>query len=160
MHKGAKSYRVTVFCLGFLIIILYGEALQRVEPFAAIGQVVYHVATILHPLQGSPLLPTGTLTHLFTDIEGSSQSWEEFPQAMNDTLAQHDAILREAVESQQGIVIKTTGDGLQAVFNSTAAAIRAAISSQRDLLTQTRVDSGPLLVRMALYTGEAEEAMS
>ena len=58
-----------------------------------------------------PELPTGTVTFLFTDLEGSTRLWEEHPDAMRDALARHDEILRDAVEKRDGVVVKTTGDG-------------------------------------------------
>jgi len=61
-------------------------------------------------------LPTGTVTFLFTDIEGSTRLWEGHPAAMQAALALHDVLMREIVETQGGRVIKTTGDGLHAVF--------------------------------------------
>ncbi len=65
---------------------------------------------ILSSIQRLRLFPSGTVTFLFTDIEGSTQLWERYPTAMHATLAQHDAILRTAVESRHGAVVKTTGD--------------------------------------------------
>jgi class 3 adenylate cyclase len=62
-------------------------------------------------------LPSGTVTFLFTDIEDSTKLWEQHPQAMRAALAHHDSILREAIESHNGHIIKTTGDGVHAVFN-------------------------------------------
>ena len=56
-------------------------------------------------------LPTGTVTFLFTDIEGSTKLWEKYPEEMKFALAKHDAFLKEAVESNNGQIIKTTGDG-------------------------------------------------
>lgn len=61
-------------------------------------------------------LPSGTVTFLFSDIEGSTQLWEKHPQEMRAALAQHDSILREAIESNHGHLVKTTGDGAHAVF--------------------------------------------
>jgi class 3 adenylate cyclase len=61
-------------------------------------------------------LPSGTVTFLFTDIESSTQLWENHPEAMKDALAKHDLILREAIGSNGGQVIKTTGDGIHGVF--------------------------------------------
>ena len=63
-----------------------------------------------------PELPTGTVTFLVTDLEGSTRLWEEHPEAMRDALARHDEILRDAVEKRDGVVVKTTGDGLHAAF--------------------------------------------
>src|SRR5690349_7433331 len=66
-----------------------------------------------HRLDG---LPSGTVTFLFTDLEGSTRLWEDFPEAMRHALARHDAILRDAVASHDGRVVKTTGDGVHGVF--------------------------------------------
>ena len=62
-------------------------------------------------------LPSGTVTFLFTDIEGSTRLWEEHPDAMRDALARHDELLREAIEAHGGHVVKTTGDGCMAAFS-------------------------------------------
>ena len=61
-------------------------------------------------------LPSGTVTFLFTDIEGSTRLWEEHPDAMRDALARHDELVREAIEAHGGYVVKTTGDGFHAAF--------------------------------------------
>ena len=55
-------------------------------------------------------LPTGTVTFLFTDIEGSTKLWDEHPEAMKSALEEHDSILKEAIELNHGYIIKTTGD--------------------------------------------------
>ena len=72
-------------------------------------------------------LPTGTVTFLFTDLEGSTRLWEAHPEEMRGALARHDAILREAVEANRGHVVKTTGDGLLAVFSVAGDAVAAAV---------------------------------
>jgi predicted ATPase/class 3 adenylate cyclase/Tfp pilus assembly protein PilF len=95
-------------------------------------------------------------TFLFTDIEGSTRLWERQPRAMAAALAQHDALLRAAIQAADGAVFKTAGDAFYAVFPSPAAAIAAAIAAQRAL-----TDAGPemaalLRVRMAIHAGEAE----
>src|SRR5207244_9806058 len=59
-------------------------------------------------------LPSGTVTFLFTDLEGSTRLWEEHPDAMRDALARHDEFIREAVVGNRGHVVKTTGDGVHA----------------------------------------------
>jgi class 3 adenylate cyclase len=56
-------------------------------------------------------LPSGTVTFLFTDIEGSTRLWEEHPEEMREALAHHDGLLRAAIEAYGGYVVKTTGDG-------------------------------------------------
>ena len=103
-----------------------------------------------------PELPTGTVTFLFTDLEGSTRLWEEHPEAMRDALARHDEILRDAVEKRSGHVVKTTGDGLHAVFAVGADAVVAAIDAQRALVAETWSLPEPLRVRMGLHTGAAE----
>ena len=75
-------------------------------------------------------LPVGTVTFLFTDIEGSTKLWEQNPEAMRTALARHDAILRQAVETSAGQIIKTTGDGVHAGFSNVLDAVSAAVSAQ------------------------------
>ena len=98
-------------------------------------------------------LPLGTVTFLFTDIEESTQLWEKHPEAMKAALAKHDSILKEAIESNHGHIIKTTGDGVHAVFERTVDAVNATIQAQRALRETSEI---LLLVRMGLHTGEAE----
>lgn len=85
----------------------------------------------------SEALPTGTLTFLFTDIEGSTQLWEKHPEAMKAALARHDSTLREAVESNGGHVIKKAGDGMLAVFETAGHGIAATLAAQRALSKHT-----------------------
>ena len=99
---------------------------------------------------------TGTLAFLFTDIAGSTRLWEDLPAAMADALARHDAILREAIESADGVVVKTTGDGLMAVFPTADEGVAASLAAQRALAATEWGETGPLHVRMALHAGDAE----
>jgi len=101
-------------------------------------------------------LPTGTVTFLFTDIEGSTRLWEEHPELMKSALARHDEILRDAVEAHDGQVVKTTGDGLHAVFATAPDAAQAALHAQHALSTEDWPMAVPLRVRMGLHTGTAE----
>jgi predicted ATPase len=91
--------------------------------------------------------PTGTVTFLFTDIEGSTGRWEAQPSDRRDALAAHDAVLRSAIEAHGGWLFKHTGDGVIAAFSSARNAVDAAVEAQRGL---------KLPVRMGLATGEAE----
>jgi predicted ATPase/class 3 adenylate cyclase/Tfp pilus assembly protein PilF len=102
-----------------------------------------------------PLLPTGTVTFLFTDIEGSTRLWEKQHAAMQLALAQHDAILRNAIETNNGWLFKTTGDGAHAAFALAADALTAGLAAQRALTTYAW---GELRIkaRMALHSGAAE----
>ncbi len=107
-----------------------------------------------------PDLPTGTVTFLFTDIEGSTKLWEERPDAMRAVLAQHDTLLRSCIESYGGHVFKTIGDAFCAVFGEPAGAVMAAIAAQQWLSALSLPSDGggaPLKVRMALHSGVAEE---
>jgi predicted ATPase/class 3 adenylate cyclase len=117
---------------------------------------VESIATSTVPPTGTR--PAGTLsTFLFTDIEGSTRLWEEHAAGMGAALAQHDRLLRTAIEANGGIVIKTTGDGILARFDDPVAAVEAGLAGQRALGGATWGETGPLRVRMALHSGEAEE---
>ena len=100
-------------------------------------------------------LPAGTVTFLFTDLEGSTRLWEEHPEAMRDALARHDAVLHQAIEAHEGYVVKTTGDGVHAAFSTAGHAVDAAIAGQLALGADWGA-TGPLRVRMGLHTGVAE----
>jgi predicted ATPase/class 3 adenylate cyclase len=101
--------------------------------------------------------PTGTVTFLFTDIEGSTKIWERSPQAMQAALARHDEILRRVIEEHGGFVFKTVGDAFCCAFPTAPDALEAALESQRLLLKERWGESNPLRVRMALHMGAAEE---
>jgi predicted ATPase/class 3 adenylate cyclase len=99
--------------------------------------------------------PQGQVTFLFTDLVGSTQLWEDFPEAMDEALARHDALLEEAITAPQGWIVKTTGDGILAAFASPVDAVSAAIEGQKRLQAEEWGETGPLLVRMGLHTGES-----
>jgi predicted ATPase/class 3 adenylate cyclase len=101
-------------------------------------------------------MPTGTVTFLFTDLEGSTRLWEQHPRAMRAALALHDGILRDAVVANGGLVVKATGDGLHAVFGSAEGALSAAAAGQRALSAEEWDQTGPLRVRMGIHTGASE----
>ena len=91
--------------------------------------------------------PSGVVTFLFTDVEGSTRRWEADADAMRAALAAHDEVLRAAIEAHGGLLFKHTGDGVCAAFASPRSAVDAAVAAQREL---------ELPVRMGLATGEAE----
>jgi predicted ATPase/class 3 adenylate cyclase len=97
------------------------------------------------------------LTFLFTDLEGSTALWERHPADMEPMLAQHDAALRAAVEGNGGRVVKSTGDGLHAVFRSPRDGVRAALDGQRALAETDWGGDIDLRVRMGVHAGEAAE---
>ena len=101
--------------------------------------------------------PTGTLTFLFTDIEGSTKMWERDRETMSEALARHDRILRDAVEERGGYVFKTVGDAFCCAFASAPDGLEAALEAQHDFLSERREEGEPLKVRMALHVGAAEE---
>jgi predicted ATPase/class 3 adenylate cyclase len=101
--------------------------------------------------------PTGTVTFLFTDIEGSTRLWERNPEAMQQALARHDEILRDVIEQHGGYDFKTVGDAFCCAFSTASDALEAALVAQRALLGAKWGDTGPLRVRMTLHTGATEE---
>jgi class 3 adenylate cyclase len=96
-------------------------------------------------------------TFLFTDIEGSTSLWEQYPDAMRSALAVHDALLRGSMDRHGGKIFKTVGDAFYAVFAEADAALAACVEAQRALYTQKWEGIPGLRVRMALNTGAAEE---
>jgi predicted ATPase/class 3 adenylate cyclase/Tfp pilus assembly protein PilF len=101
-------------------------------------------------------LPIGTVTFLFTDIEGSTKQWEQFAAAMRLALARHDAILNWAIADHAGHVIKKTGDGFHAVFASAQDALAAVLAVQFALQTEPWPEPVQILARIALHSGEAQ----
>ena len=85
-------------------------------------------------------LPQGTVTFLFTDIEGSTRLWEESPAPMGAALARHDAILEGAITSHGGVVFSRMGDGMAAAFASAREAVWAALEAQRGLAQESWPD--------------------
>jgi predicted ATPase/class 3 adenylate cyclase len=102
-------------------------------------------------------LPTGKVSLLFSDIEGSTTLWERNPAEMTIALQRHDAIIREAVESAGGRVFKTTGDGFHAVFTSPVECLIAAAAAQRSLQLEEWPRETPIKVRMGLHSGLCEQ---
>jgi predicted ATPase/class 3 adenylate cyclase len=102
-------------------------------------------------------LPSGTVTFLFTDIEGSTRLWDEHPEMMRLALARHDDILRAVIQRHGGFVFSTGGDGVAAAFRAAGDAGAAAVGAQRALLAEPWVAPVELRVRMGLHTGEAHE---
>lgn len=90
--------------------------------------------------------PSGTVTLLFTDVEGSTRLWDAERDAMAAALRRHDEILRDAIEQAGGYVFKTVGDSFC-----------AALAAQRNLAAQSWPTSRPIVVRMGLHAGVCEE---
>jgi class 3 adenylate cyclase len=106
----------------------------------------------------APALPTGTVTFLLTDVEGSSRLWEAHPEAMRAALARHDALVEALTERHGGCVVRPRGEGDSrfAVFARATDALAAALAVQRALHAEPWPTPEPLRVRMALHTGEAD----
>jgi class 3 adenylate cyclase len=95
-------------------------------------------------------------TFLFTDIEGSTRLWEEHPEQMQRALQSHDRILRDAVIRHHGVVVKSTGDGIHAVFQDPLDALAATVDFQIALETKDASDGLQLRVRCGLHAGVIE----
>ncbi|HLX57582.1 MAG TPA: tetratricopeptide repeat protein [Ktedonobacteraceae bacterium] len=103
-----------------------------------------------------PDFPTGTVTFLFTDIEGSTTRWEHHPESMRAALARHDTLLRSVITAHGGFVFKMMGDAVYAVFAVASDAVAAAVAAQQAVNTEEWGEVGSLRVRMALHTGAAQ----
>ena len=102
--------------------------------------------------------PSGTVTFLFTDIEGSTKRWEQHPQAMQAALARHDLIMREAIHAHGGYIVKSMGDAFHAAFSNSIDGLAATLDAQSTLHAEVWEEViAPLRVRMALHVGIAEE---
>ena len=100
-------------------------------------------------------LPSGTVTFLFTDIEGSTKLAREYPETWESARTRHYAILRSAIESNHGHVFQIIGDSFSAAFHTAGDALRAAVKSQNDLHHEKWQDA-VIKVRMGIHTGKAE----
>src|SRR5579872_179389 len=102
-------------------------------------------------------LPSGTVTFLFSDIEGSTQRWETSRDAMRLAVARHERLVIEAIERHGGYVFKTIGDAFCAAFPTAPQAVKAAIDIDRALAGEDFSSVGGLRVRIGIHTGHAEE---
>jgi len=101
--------------------------------------------------------PSGTVTFLFTDIEGSTRLWQQDEAAMRAALERHDRILRVAIDGHGGYVFSTGGDGFGVAFARAGEAVAAAVEAQAVLAAEPWPEQTPIRVRMGVHTGEAEE---
>ncbi len=101
--------------------------------------------------------PSGTVTLLFTDVEGSTRLWDAERDAMAAALRRHDEILRDAIEQVGGYVFKTVGDSFCAAFSAARPGLDAALTAQQNLAAQSWPTSRPIVVRMGLHAGVCEE---
>ncbi|MGH2738214.1 MAG: tetratricopeptide repeat protein, partial [Actinomycetota bacterium] len=99
-------------------------------------------------------LPTGTVTFLFTDIEGSTRVLQALGERWRSTLEEHNRLLREAIREAGGVDVHTEGDSFFAVFRSATASVAAAVAAQRDIAEHPWAPHATVRVRMGMHTGE------
>ena len=127
------------------------------DPSPAVVDLEREILTHGEDLVGSAGgLPGGTLTFLFTDVEGSTRLWGEHSEAMGSALATHDEILRDRIERRRGFVFTTAGDSFAAAFETAGDALAAASEAQSALSEQAWPEGARIRVRMGLHTGVAE----
>src|SRR5688572_11238885 len=100
-------------------------------------------------------LPSGTVTFLFTDIEGSTKLAQEHPKEMPELLARHNEILNQSIETHHGFVLRIVGDSFSAAFDTASDALSAALEAQRKLQNESW-SPAPIKVRMGIHTGPAQ----
>lgn len=100
-------------------------------------------------------LPSGTVTFLFTDLEGSTKLAQQYPGAMPALLARHHEILNQSIQAHNGYVFQVVGDSFAAAFHSASDALNAALEAQRSLHDEAW-SPAPIQVRMGLHTGAAQ----
>jgi predicted ATPase/class 3 adenylate cyclase len=108
-----------------------------------------------NPSNSGQRIPTGTVTFLFTDIEGSTKLSQEYPEAMPALLGRHDEILLQSIQAYGGYVFRNIGDAFCAAFSSAAHAVNAALRAQ-ELLQHEEWTPAPVKVRMGLHTGTVQ----
>ncbi len=104
------------------------------------------------------VLPDGVVTFVFTDVQGSTRLWEDFPDLMMRALDQHEVVIDDAVDANNGVSVKPRGEGDSrfVVFSSATDALAAVVEMQTGLAAVDWVTPRPLLVRMAVHTGTAD----
>jgi predicted ATPase/class 3 adenylate cyclase len=100
--------------------------------------------------------PSGTVTFLFTDIEGSTALWQQDEGSMGAALARHDELLQTSIAAHGGMVFSSMGDGMAAAFSSAASAVQAALAAQGLMAEETWPTAWPIRVRMGVHSGQAE----
>ena len=99
--------------------------------------------------------PSGTVTFLLTDLEGSTRMWERDPVAMKAAMVRHDEILEKAIAANQGYVFSRMGDGMAAAFATAGDAVMSAITIKHALAEENWRTADPLKARIGLHTAEA-----
>ena len=99
--------------------------------------------------------PSGTVTFLLTDLEGSTRMWEQDPEAMKAAMVRHDEILEKTIAAHRGYVFARMGDGMAAAFATARDAVSAAAAFQQALAAEPWGTARPLRARVGLHTDEA-----
>jgi class 3 adenylate cyclase len=99
--------------------------------------------------------PSGTVTFLLTDLEGSTRMWEQDPDAMKAAVVRHDEIVEKAIAAKQGFVFSRMGDGMAAAFSSAGDAVASAVAIKQALAEENWRTLSPLKARIGLHTAEA-----
>lgn len=107
-------------------------------------------------MPGTRGLPSGNVTFLFTDVESSTALFRRLGERFVDLLEQHRVVVRSAVAVNEGVEVKTEGDGFFIVFADAVKAVRACLQAQRDLLSRSWPEGAELKVRMGLHCGMAK----
>ncbi|MCX6057032.1 MAG: protein kinase [Chloroflexi bacterium] len=147
---------------------------DRQQRIPSMRQVGAELESLLNGWQGNPIssesrfespslftqnanheLPTGTVTFLFTDIEGSTKLAQKFPDAIRALIARHNEILTQVFESQHGYIFQIIGDSFAAAFHNANDAVNAALEAQRKLHNEAWAPA-PIKVRMGIHTGAAQ----
>jgi predicted ATPase/class 3 adenylate cyclase len=115
------------------------------------------MATQAEPGPAPSVRPTGTVTFLFSDIEGSTARWDRDRAAMQDAVRRHDALMRAAIAAHDGYVFKTIGDAFCAAFARPEDAVSAILDAQRTLAAEDFSTIDGLRVRAAVHTGTADD---
>ena len=101
--------------------------------------------------------PSGTVTFLFSDIEGSTRKWERNADLMRSAFSRQESIMRDAMNNHGGHVYKMIGDAFQVAFSTAREALEGALKAQHSLQNEEWGEIGPIKGRMALHTGVVEE---
>jgi predicted ATPase/class 3 adenylate cyclase len=109
------------------------------------------------PHRAPSTVPSGTVTFVFTDIEGSTQRWDRDRHAMQDAVRKHDGLVRDAIAAHGGHVFKTIGDAFCAAFSKPEDAVAAVFGAQQALAAEDFSPVGGIRVRAAIHTGTADE---
>ena len=130
---------------------------------AARQYAAYHSVGATETMSGMPAYPSGTVTFLFTDVEGSTALAQHDPPTWSSARDRHHAILRDAIESHGGYVFQVIGDAFCAAFSTAGDAVLAAVQALRKLAEAGPAGSSagagsrmPVRVRMGIHAGEAQ----